>query len=101
MVHRLPVEEQGGNRSRPFVRQHHGVAAVQDGGHQCGRGDDRRHRHVAVQKAQFVRAPDEGIDLAGDPGDREPGDGGGVFDGVEPFARRMDHAERGIGHVLR
>ena len=83
-----------GDRGRPFVRQHDGVAAVEHGGYQRGGGDDGGDGHVAIEEAELVRAPDEGIDLAGDAGDGEPGDRGGVFDGGEPLARE-DGPRRG------
>ena len=52
------IVHERGHRGRPFVGEHHGVAPIEDGGDQGGRRDHRRDGHVAVEEAEFARAPD-------------------------------------------
>ncbi len=84
-----------GDRRRPFVGQHHRVAAIEDRGDHGGRGDDGRDGHVPIEETQLVGAAHHRIDLAGDAPDREAGDRRRVLNGSEALAGRLDHAESG------
>ena len=99
MVHGTPLGHHGGHGGRPLVGQHDGVACSEDGGHQCGGGDDGGDGHVPVEEAELGRAADEGIEVAVDARDRQAGHGGGVLNGGETVSGRLDHAQRGVGMV--
>ena len=93
VVHGVAVVDDGGHGRRPLVGEDHGVPAFEDRGNGRGRGDHGGDGHVSVEEAELVRTAHEGIDLAGDAGDRQAGHGRRVLNGGEAVTGRRDDAQ--------
>ena len=95
VVHGTAGVDQRGHGRRPLVGEDHGVPTLEDRGHHGGAGEHGGDRDVPVEETELLGAPHEGIDLAGDAGDRQAGHRRRVLDGREALRGWRHDAQRG------